>query len=72
MNLVVVARRPETGERCAAIIHDLTGRHPSRTLIVTPADPDGPSWFDANIQAHCMVASETAPAICAEVKKREH
>ena len=66
MNLVVVARRPETGERCAAIIHDLTGRHPSRTLIVTPADPDGPSWVDANIQAHCMVASETAPATCAE------
>jgi glucose-6-phosphate dehydrogenase assembly protein OpcA len=66
MNLVVVARRPETGERCAAIIHALTGRHPSRTLIVTPADPDGPSWFDANIQAHCMVASETAPATCAE------
>jgi glucose-6-phosphate dehydrogenase assembly protein OpcA len=66
MNLVVVARRPETGERCAAIIHDLTGRHPSRTLIVTPADPDGPSWFDAHIQAHCMVASETAPATCAE------
>jgi glucose-6-phosphate dehydrogenase assembly protein OpcA len=66
MNLVVVARRPETGERCAAIIQDLTGRHPSRTLIVTPADPDGPSWFDANIQAHCVVASETAPATCAE------
>jgi glucose-6-phosphate dehydrogenase assembly protein OpcA len=66
MNLVVVARRPETGERCAAIIQDLTGRHPSRTLIVTPADPDGPSWIDANIQAHCVVASETAPATCAE------
>jgi glucose-6-phosphate dehydrogenase assembly protein OpcA len=66
MNLVVVARRPETGERCAAIIHDLTGRHPSRTLIVTPADPDGPSWLDAHIQAHCMVASESAPATCAE------
>jgi glucose-6-phosphate dehydrogenase assembly protein OpcA len=66
MNLVVVARRPETGERCAAIIQDLTGRHPSRTLIVTPADPDGPSWIDANIQAHCMVASEDAPATCAE------
>jgi glucose-6-phosphate dehydrogenase assembly protein OpcA len=61
-----VARRPETGERCAAIIHDLTGRHPSRTLIVTPADPDGPSWLDASIQAHCMVASENAPATCAE------
>jgi glucose-6-phosphate dehydrogenase assembly protein OpcA len=66
MNLVVVARRPEIGERCAAIIHDLTGRHPSRTLIVLPADPDGPSWLDAIIQAHCVVASETAPATCAE------
>ena len=66
MNLVVVARRPEVGERCAAIIHDLTGRHPSRTLIVAPVDPDGPSWLDASIQAHCVLPSETAPATCAE------
>ncbi|HET9346887.1 MAG TPA: glucose-6-phosphate dehydrogenase assembly protein OpcA [Candidatus Limnocylindrales bacterium] len=66
MNLVVVARRPETGERCAAIIHDLTGRHPSRTLIVMPADPDGPAWLDASIQAHCVLPSETAAATCAE------
>ncbi|HEY7131619.1 MAG TPA: glucose-6-phosphate dehydrogenase assembly protein OpcA, partial [Candidatus Limnocylindrales bacterium] len=66
MNLVVIARRPETGERCAAIIHDLTGRHPSRTLIVLPSDPDGPTWLDASIQAHCVLASESAPATCAE------
>ncbi|MFL5774888.1 MAG: glucose-6-phosphate dehydrogenase assembly protein OpcA [Chloroflexota bacterium] len=67
MNLVVVARRPETGERCAATIHDLTGRHPSRTLIVLPSDPDGPSWLDASVQAHCVLPSETAPtATCAE------
>ena len=66
MNLVVVARRPETGERCAATIHGLTGRHPSRTLIVSPADPDGPSWLDAIIQAHCVLASETPSATCAE------
>lgn len=66
MNLVVVARRPEVGERCAAIIHDLTGRHPSRTLIVAPVDPDGPSWLDASIQAHCVLPSEAAPATCAE------
>ena len=32
MNLVVVARRPEIGERCAATIQLLTGRHPSRTI----------------------------------------
>ena len=39
MNLVVVARQPEIGEHSAAIIQQLTGRHPSRTLIVRAADP---------------------------------
>ena len=43
MNLVVITRRPEIAERCAATIHALTGRHPSRTLLVTSADPDGPA-----------------------------
>ena len=43
MNLVVIAGRPEVGERCAATIQRLVGRHPSRTTIVQPADPDGPS-----------------------------
>ena len=55
MNLVVIARRPETGEHAAAIIRMLAGRHPSRTLIVSSADPDGPSWLDAQIQAHCVL-----------------
>lgn len=66
MNLVVIARRPEIGEHCAAVIGQLTGRHPSRTLIVNPADPDGPSWLDAFIQAHCMLPREDAPETCAE------
>ncbi len=66
MNLVVIARRQETGEHCAAIISELTGRHPSRTLIVTPADPDGPSWLDAQVQAHCMLPRDDAPEVCAE------
>lgn len=67
MNLVVIARRPETGERCAAVIQRLTGRHPSRTLIVSPADPDGPSWLDAQIQAHCILPRGDAPEVCAEM-----
>ncbi len=66
MNLVVIARRPEVGERCAATIESLTGRHPSRTLIVSPTDPDGPSWLDAQVQAHCVMPREDAPATCAE------
>jgi len=66
MNLVVIARRPEVGERCAAIIQKLTGRHPSRTTIVQPADPDGPSWLDAHIVAHCILPRADAPETCAE------
>jgi glucose-6-phosphate dehydrogenase assembly protein OpcA len=67
MNLVVIAGRGEVGERVAAIVEGLTGRHPSRTLIVTPADPDGPAWLDAQIQAHCVLPSDTAPETCSEL-----
>jgi glucose-6-phosphate dehydrogenase assembly protein OpcA len=66
MNLVVVARQPETGERTAEIISRLTGRHPSRTLIVLSADPDGPPWLDARIQAHCVLPRADAPETCSE------
>jgi hypothetical protein len=67
MNLVVIAGRGEVGERAAAIVDGLTGRHPSRTLIVTPADPDGPPWLDAQVQAHCMLPSDSAPETCSEL-----
>ena len=66
MNLVVIAARPEVGERCAATIQRLVGRHPSRTMIVQPADPDGPSWLDAQIVAHCIMPRADAPETCAE------
>jgi glucose-6-phosphate dehydrogenase assembly protein OpcA len=67
MNLVVLARRAEIGERAAATIQQLTGRHPSRTIVVSTADPDGPSWLDAQVQAHCVLPREDAPEICAEM-----
>ncbi len=66
MNLIVVARRPEIAERGAATIQALTGLHPSRTIVVQPADPDGPSWIDARIEAHCILPREDAPETCAE------
>jgi glucose-6-phosphate dehydrogenase assembly protein OpcA len=66
MNLVVIARRPELGEHCSAIVAELTGRHPSRTLIVSSADPDGPSWLDAQVRAHCMLPQEGSAEVCAE------
>ena len=66
MNLVVIARRPELAERTAATIQALTGRHPSRTIVVQSADPDGPSWVDARIEAHCVFPREDGPETCAE------
>src|SRR5262245_45973684 len=66
MNLIVVARRPETAERSAATMQALTGRHPSRTIVILSADPDGPSWLDARVEAHCVVPREDAPETCAE------
>src|SRR3954467_391390 len=66
MNLVVIARRPEVGEHCAAIVSQLTGRHPSRTLILSSADPDRPSWLDAQIRAHCVLPREGSSEVCAE------
>ena len=66
LNLVVIARQPELGERAAAVIRMLTGRHPSRTLIVSSADPDGPSWIDARVQAHCVLPRSDAAETCAE------
>jgi glucose-6-phosphate dehydrogenase assembly protein OpcA len=66
MNLVVIARQPEIAERGAATIQALTGRHPSRTIVIQSADPDGPSWIDARIEAHCVLPREDAPETCAE------
>ena len=67
MNLVVVARRPELAERCAATIQALTGRHPSRTIVIQSADPDGPVVARRRIEAHCVLPREDAPETCAEI-----
>ena len=67
MNLVIVAGDGETGARTAETISRLTGRHPSRTLIVLLADPDGPPWLDGRVQAHCMLPRADAPESCTEL-----
>jgi glucose-6-phosphate dehydrogenase assembly protein OpcA len=66
MNLVVIARTVEVASHSSATIQALTGRHPSRTLVVSPSDPDGPSWLDAHIQGHCVVSGGDSPDVCAE------
>ena len=66
LNLVVVARTPELGEQAAATLTMGTGRHPSRTLILVPTDPDGPPWLRADVKAYCMTPRTDAPETCAE------
>ena len=66
LNLVVVAGGPELGEQAAATLAMGTGRHPSRTLILVPTDPDGPAWLRADVKAYCMVPRADAPETCAE------
>ena len=66
LNLVVVARTPELGERAAATLRMGTGRHPSRTLILVPTDPDGPAWLRADVKAYCMTPRANGPETCAE------
>ncbi|HSW43842.1 MAG TPA: glucose-6-phosphate dehydrogenase assembly protein OpcA [Patescibacteria group bacterium] len=66
LNLVVVADTPEFGEQAAATLAAGTGRHPSRTLILVPIDPDGPAWLRADVKAYCMVPRPGAPETCAE------
>ena len=66
INLVVIARTWELADRGAATIQALTGRHPSRTIVVQSADPDGPSWIDARVEAHCILPRADAPETCAE------
>lgn len=66
LNLVVVARRPEIAERAVATIRALTARHPSRTLVLAAADPDGPGRLDARIEAHCVLPRADAAETCSE------
>lgn len=66
LNLIVMGRSREAGEGAAATISMLTGRHPSRTMIVVPTDPDGPGSLRATVKAYCMVPRRDAPETCAE------
>ncbi len=57
LNLIVVAGRSETAERCAATIAGTAGRHPSRSLILSAVDPDGPPGLDARIEALALATA---------------
>ena len=51
LNLVVIAGHRETADYCSSIIADTAGRHPSRSLIISAVDPEGPPGLQARIEA---------------------
>ncbi|HUP83889.1 MAG TPA: glucose-6-phosphate dehydrogenase assembly protein OpcA [Candidatus Limnocylindria bacterium] len=66
LTLVVVAPRPETTERALAAINHLNRLHPSRAIVISPGDPDGPSTTDAHIYAECRLSDNSSAEICTE------
>ncbi|HEY7598507.1 MAG TPA: glucose-6-phosphate dehydrogenase assembly protein OpcA, partial [Candidatus Limnocylindrales bacterium] len=66
LTLVVVAPRPETAERAMAAINALRSRHPSRAVVLSPGDPDGPAWTDAHIYAECKLSTRSEAEVCTE------
>jgi glucose-6-phosphate dehydrogenase assembly protein OpcA len=66
LNLVVVAGHQETAERCAATIAGTAGRHPSRSLIISALDVDGPAGLEARVEALAVTTPSGAVASGAE------
>ena len=66
LTLVVVAPRPETAERALAAVEALHQRHPSRVVVVSPGDFDGPATMDADIYAECKLSERTDAEMCTE------
>jgi glucose-6-phosphate dehydrogenase assembly protein OpcA len=66
LTLVVVAPGPETTERALAAINHLNQRHPSRAIVISPGDFDGPSTTDAHIYAECRLSDHSSAEICTE------
>lgn len=66
LTLVVVASRPETIDRAMATVGTLASRHPSRAVVISPTDLDGPSSFEAYIYASCHLPEQGRSEICTE------
>jgi len=66
LTLVVIAPRPETAERALAAIGALNQRHPSRAIVVSPGDFDGPALMDAHIYAACKLSERAGAEMCTE------
>jgi glucose-6-phosphate dehydrogenase assembly protein OpcA len=66
LTLVVVAPRPEDVQRAMAVVAMLAAQHPSRAIVLSPADPDGPAAFEAHVYASCQLPERSSSEVCTE------
>jgi glucose-6-phosphate dehydrogenase assembly protein OpcA len=66
LTLVAVAPRPELVDRAMATVATLASRHPSRAVVISPTDPDGPASFDAHVYASCQLPDRGSSEVCTE------
>jgi glucose-6-phosphate dehydrogenase assembly protein OpcA len=66
LTLVVLAPRPELSERALSAINALHQRHPSRAIVISPGDFDGPAHMDAHIYAECKLNDRSGAEMCTE------
>jgi glucose-6-phosphate dehydrogenase assembly protein OpcA len=66
LNFVAIAASPEGATRVLAAVGSLTGRHPSRTIVVEPRDAEGPRRVEAEVTASCILPRDSGTAVCTE------
>jgi len=66
LTLIVVASVEEVRARAMGAVTALAARHPSRAVILTPSDPDGPATFEAHINAACQIPERGSSEVCTE------
>jgi glucose-6-phosphate dehydrogenase assembly protein OpcA len=49
-----------------ATVTTLASRHPSRAVLLSPTDPDGPASFEAQLYASCQLPEHGSSEICTE------
>jgi glucose-6-phosphate dehydrogenase assembly protein OpcA len=66
LNLVVYTPDRDAAEHVNDVISQVSGRHPSRSIVILAEPTAGPSNLQASISAYCQIAPEGGKQVCSE------
>ncbi len=66
LNLVVYAPDDDTARHINEVIAQVSGRHPSRSIVIVAEASSGAPRLQASISAHCQIAPEGGKQVCSE------